>query len=146
MLVIFIFGYIDISLASDSKEIIPKSQQCIDISLSVNSIKQKRDIERFAKELVQKNKSVIGEINWKCIIKKFNSLDSRTNAEFIESAGTDNSDVIRFTVDRSSNIIISLLTFAPGGSNGVFTATFRHTRDGRIALITRGGEPKWLEF
>lgn len=101
-------------------------------------------VERLIEDEIRYYRSEQGRIDWDCLIQHFLSLGNNYSVRVIPKGGYDNADVFRFTVENKN--IITFLMSAPGASNGVFTAIVRRTADGRIAIIERGGDPRWLKF
>lgn len=101
-------------------------------------------VERLIEDEIRYYRSEQGRVDWDCLIQHFLSLGENYSVLVFHNAGIDNSDVFRFTVENKN--IITFLMSAPGASNGVFTAIVNQTVDGRIAIIERGGDPRWLKF
>ena len=129
---------------------------CSDYKVPIGAIYSKSKIEEVISQLLSKNVKEFGELHWTCIVQKFEQQDERLKVKIHEETIIPKdappfyaeknlvTDVYEFTVDRSWHILAILYSFGPGASNGVFTAIINLVPDDRVAVIQRGGKPKWL--
>jgi hypothetical protein len=107
----------------------------------------KRKAERLIEEAIGEYLAEYGEIDWLCFSDDFAAMNhvlpERVWVHLIPG-GTGPAGTYRFTV-RNTNLF-TLLSVAPGGSNGEFTAIVRVEGPDRIAIIERGGRDRWLEL
>ncbi|WP_417668304.1 hypothetical protein [Roseibium sp.] len=82
-------------------------------------------------------------LDWDEFADCFRSLGDHYKVTSLPGGGRQGADILRFTINRSS--IWPWFLAAPGASNGVFTAIFRVTSDGRVAVVRRGGKIEWLK-
>jgi hypothetical protein len=109
-------------------------------------IRTKKGMEFQLQKEMEKMYAQFGKVDFDCLMREFDALGKRTSVMSIRGGGYDGADVFRFTVDNRINSPWWYLLGAPGGSNGVFTAIINLYKDGRIAIIERGGRVRWLTF
>jgi len=120
----------------------PAVAECLAFGRDVAQVWTTRALEdRVAAHLLA-NERRFGGIDWPCLRHAFSVLSETTSVEVIRGRGVGGGDVYRFSVDRSGNPLARL----GSASNGVFVAIVNSARDGRVALIRRGGEAEWLGF
>ncbi len=124
----------------------PNGHLCREMHLVRRKINSKTAIEEFIIAEIKANAKEYGVLGWDCMIREFESQDDNATVKFIPDGGLDGTDVVRFTLDRSDNLLAILMSMGPGNSNGVFTAIFRLKSSGEVAIIRRGGRPEWLKL
>jgi len=85
-----------------------------------------------------------GIVDWDCLINSFDEMGPNYSVKLLPNGGFDGADVVRFSVENRS--LLTDFTSAPGASNGIFTSIINRTDDGRVAIVERGGELRWLKL
>lgn len=101
-------------------------------------------VERYIVGEIRSSFELNGFVDWACIIHNFESSGDNTRVRTIPDHGSDFS---KFIVEKPFGWSSGFgLFYAPGASNGIYTATVLRSGDGGIALSKRGSNLKWLKL
>ncbi|MCF6305390.1 MAG: hypothetical protein L3J33_08465 [Rhodobacteraceae bacterium] len=128
------------------EEVADPNADCREMHLVEYSFYSKSKLEGFLISELRANFEEFSVLNWDCIIQEFESQSERASVRVIPNGGRDGADVVRFKLDRSDSFLAVIASIGPGNSNGVFQAIFRVTLSGEIAVISRGGDARWLRL
>ncbi len=123
-----------------------EARTCRVMNMKLCRVYSKTAIEEMVIAEIEANAREYGALDWQCIIREFEAQADNATVVYHRPVGEDGNAYVRFSLDRSRNILAAILSFAPGGSNGVFTAITKVTAEGEVAVIRRGGEPEWLKL
>jgi len=139
--------YYNAASAQQLETLEPNGRMCREMHLVLRKIYSKTAIEEFIITEIKANAKEYGVLDWGCMIREFESQDDNASVIFRpDVVSLEGASVVRFTLDRSSNLLAIILSFGPGNSNGVFTGIFNLSPLGDVAVIRRGGEPEWLRL
>jgi hypothetical protein len=103
-------------------------------------------VERLIVEIIINEHRINSYVDWGKLSQCFTSLGNDFTFEELLGGGSDGADVYRFTVDNTDRLFWMMLMPVPGGSNGKFTVIVSVKDKDQIAIIERGGRPRWLQL